>query len=166
MVREVRRLAESPKLRRAALDEAKRQVAAQVQPLGVEREELLAKLAEGEKAFDKWADRLARGLIDEEQFARLNSPYLEEKRKLRERLAEIDTVAAEGENFELTLAEVEKVLNDFGSTWEGLSADERREVIRSLVEYLKVYPDRADLKLIFLPEVRLSLKFRSAGGMH
>jgi len=164
VVGEVRRLAESPQLRRAALSEAKKEMAARINPLIAEREEVLLKLAAGEKAFDQWADRLARGLIDEEQFGRLNGAHLEEKRKLRERLAEIDGQAAAGENLEVTLAEVEQVLEDFSQTWEGMPTDERREVIRSLVEYLQVYPDHADLKLVFQPEKRLSLDFGRGNG--
>jgi hypothetical protein len=84
-----------------------------------------------------------------------------EHRTRRLTLWAIDT-AAEEENLEVTVAEVEKVLADFGRTWEGLSGDERREVLRSLVEYLKVYPDHAELKLLFRPEVRLGLDLRRA----
>lgn len=159
VIGEVRRLAESPELRRATLEAAKREMGVRREPLAAEREEILAQLAEGEKAFDRWADRLARGVIDEDQFARLNGAHLEAKRRQRERLAEIDAVAAEEENLEVTVAEVEQVLADFGRTWEGLSGDERREVLRSLVEYLKVYPDHAELKLIFRPATRLDLSF-------
>jgi site-specific DNA recombinase len=164
VVAEVRRLAQSPELRRAALAEAEREVAAKVNPLAAEREELLATLASGEQAFDQWADRLSRGLIDEEQFARLNQAHLEDKRKARERLAKIEVEASEGGNLAVSLAEVEQVLEDFNRTWEEMSGDERREVMRSLVEYLKVYPDHAELKLIFQPEVRLDLSFGRSRG--
>jgi site-specific DNA recombinase len=159
VVAEVRQLAESPRLRRATLEGAKKEMAARINPLIAEREEVLAKLAAGEKSFDQWADRLSRGLIDEEQFGRLNGAHLEDKRKLRERLAEIDGQATAGENIEVTLAEVEQVLEDFSQTWEGMPVDERREVMRSLVEYLKVYSDHAELKLVFQPEVGLDLSF-------
>ena len=49
---------------------------------GMVGQALATKLAEGEQAFDKWVDRLDRGLIDEEQFGRLNGAHLAERRQL------------------------------------------------------------------------------------
>ena len=51
------------------------------------------------------------------------------------------------------------MLGTFTATWEAMSQDEQRETIRSLVEYLRVYDDHMDLKLVFTPEVRLELDF-------
>lgn len=90
----------------------------------------------------------------------LNRKHLAEKRTLRERLAQLEKELSRTTEAELALAEVEQALDDFGATWEVRSGDERREMLRSMVEHLRVFPDYAELKILCLPEVRLDLRFR------
>jgi site-specific DNA recombinase len=159
VVEQVRKLAATPDLRQAVLTAAREELAGQGKPRSTERDDLLRKLADGEAGFDKWVDRLDRGVIAEDQFAKLNEAHLAERQKLRERLAELEREAERAVDVEILIAEVEKLLGTFSATWEAMSQDEQRETIRSLVEYLKVYEDHMDLKLVFTPVVRLGFDF-------
>jgi len=159
VLEQVRRLAETPRLRESAMAAARQELTAGSSPLAAEKDDLLGKLAEGERTFDKWVERLDRGVIDEEQFVRLNEGHMQQKAKLRKRLQELEQEAERAVNLEMMVAEAEKILLDFSSTWEALTADEQREVLRSLVEYLDVYQYHMELKLLFTPALTLSLKF-------
>jgi hypothetical protein len=125
---------------------------------------VLGKLAEGDQVFDRWAERLTRGAIDEEQFERLNRAHLEEKRRLRQRLEAIETELESAGDVELTIGEVERSLEQFGEMWESLTVDERRELVRSLVESLTITPEGLKVKLVFMPEVRIALASRGRGA--
>ena len=160
VVEQLRALAETPRLREAALAAARQELAAREHPLAAERDDVLHGLAAGENAFDKWVDRLDRGMIDEEQFARINEKYQAEKAQLRKRLLELEQEEERAADLELLVGEVEKTLENFTATWSGLAVDEQRELLRSLVEYLDVYPDRMELKLLFTPAVTLNINFR------
>ena len=127
VIEQVRKLAETPRLREAALAAAREEPAVREAPRAAERDEILQKLSEGERSFDKWVDRLERGVIDEEQFARLNEAHLRAKRELRERLGELDRETQRAVDLETTVTEVEQTLLDFSSTWEALTVDEQRE---------------------------------------
>lgn len=160
VVEQVRKLAETPQLREAALQAAREELAVKEAPMASERDEILEKLGEGERSFDKWVDRLERGVIDEEQFTRLNETHLRDRAQLRQRLQELEKQAQRASDLETTVAEVEQTLLDFDATWEAATVDEQREILRSLVEHLDVYRDEMDLKLVFTPAVRLGLEFR------
>src|SRR5205807_8447346 len=70
-----------------------------------------------------------------------------------------DDLEAE-QRLEVTLAEVRKALDSFPEVWETLTLEERREMLRLLIEYLKVYPTYAELKLVFLEPMQISTDFR------
>ena len=159
VLEQVRKLAETPRLRNSALAAARKELAVRGKPLAAEKDDILRKLAAGEAAFDKWVERLERGIIDEDQFTRLNEGHLQERARLRKRRQELEQEGERAVDLELLVTEVEKTLRSFGSTWETLTADEQREVLRSLVEYLDVYQGQMELKLLFTPVVTLSLDF-------
>lgn len=158
VIEQVRLLATSPRLREETLKEARRELKAQTRPTGQQRERLLVELADGERTFGKWVDRLDRGVIDEEQFANLNREYLANKKLARERIEQLERDADRVTDLEVSIGEVEAILDDFAITWDTMTLDEQRECLRSLVEYLKVYEDRLELKLVFMPEVVLPLE--------
>ena len=166
VIEEVRKVAASPQRRQAALTQARQELKARGKPLGHERDELLSKLAEGDRTFDRWAERLTREAIDEEQFERLNRAHLEEKRQLRKRLEAIEAELESAGDVELTIGEVERSLEQFGGMWESLTADERRELVRSLVESLTITPEGLSVKLVFMPEVRIAMEPRSRRTIH
>src|SRR3989337_196509 len=51
---------------------------------------LVLELDDIASTFTKWADRLDRGLVDEEQFKLQNSRLLERKRQVQERLKQLE----------------------------------------------------------------------------
>jgi hypothetical protein len=51
------------------------------------------------------------------------------------------------------------MLQDFGTTWDHLTVDEQREMLRALVEELAIWPDRAHLRLVLMPPVEIDLRF-------
>jgi hypothetical protein len=79
---------------------------------------------------------------------------------LRRRLQELEQEAERAVDLELLVAEGESTLLTFGATWEALTVDEQRELLRSLVEYLDVYPGQMEPKLVFAPPATLSLDFQ------
>ena len=117
----------------------------------------MAELADLEQRFTGWAARLDAGRIDEEQFDQHNQRLLVRKQGLRKTLAEIDGRVGEAEAIRYTLAEVSRVLVDFPQVWQASTQDERREMLRLMVEDLRVHPQHAELKLVLLDPVRLEL---------
>jgi len=103
---------------------------------------------------------LDRGQIDEEQFTARNAALLQEKAQLQARWAELDAKLAEGESVEISLDKVRQTLQDFHRVWAHLTLEEGRELLRSLVEDLRVWRDRAELKLLFFPPTELSVVFQ------
>jgi len=122
-----------------------------------ERDKLLIELASMGEKFSQWADRLDAGKIDEDQFERQNVKLLERKNAVQERLSIVDAELAQEESLEVSLAEVQSVLKDFPKMWQELELEERREVLRLLIEELKVNKTYAELKLLFLEPVIISL---------
>ncbi|MEO6907025.1 MAG: recombinase family protein, partial [Abditibacteriaceae bacterium] len=131
-------------------------------PTVKERDKLLIEMAGMGEKFSQWADRLDAGRIDEDQFDRQNAKLLERKNVVQEKLAIIDAELSQEENLEVSLAEVQSVLKDFPKMWQGLELEERREVLRLLIEELKVSATHAELKLLFLEPVIISLTAKKA----
>jgi hypothetical protein len=73
-------------------------------------------------------------------------------------------VSTKEKGLEVTLAEVRQALADFPTVWEALTLEERREMLRLLIEELKVFKPHAELKLVFLDPVRIALDFVRTKG--
>lgn len=147
-------------LDRLAFAEVKSRESKKRVPLMKEKDRLLLELAELGDKFTQWADRLDSGRIDEEQFAVQNQRLLQRKAELQKRLSGLDEELEAEQTLEVTLAEIRKALDSFPEVWETLTLEERREMLRLLVEYLKVYPTYAELKLVFLGPMQISTDFR------
>jgi site-specific DNA recombinase len=166
VIDEVRRQCLDPQLRSSALQIARSEFGSKQAPLACEKEQLLRTLTDADAEFAKWAERLTKGLIDEHQFGILNQKQMEDRRALRQRLEQIEAELARGEDLALTMEEVEHALDDFMGVWDILSPEERREMMRAIIEQLRVYPEHAELKLLCLPEVRLDLKLKRGRKPH
>lgn len=126
-------LSKKPGLMEMALASAQKRVVDEAQPIRDEATRVAGRLSELDVLFDDWADRLDRHVIDDKQFERHNSALLVEKAKLQDRLEELDQKLSEGERVEVSLAEVQQVLQDVSAAWESLQFEERREILRMLV---------------------------------
>lgn len=51
------------------------------------------------------------------------------------------------------------LLQDFPTIWDVLEHEEKQEMLRLLVEHLKVSKERAELKLLFLDPREINLNF-------
>ena len=157
VIAEICRAAESDALSKLANEELRKQLEGTAAPLRERRQSIISELAEMGDRFNTWADRLDRGLIDEEQFRQQNSRLLDRKKILTSELEDIDRRLAECENAEVSFAAAREALSRFNQVWDSLEIEERRELVRLLVENMKVYSDRVDLKLLFAPEESIAL---------
>lgn len=151
-------LSKKPRLMEMALASAQKRTADEAQPIRDEATRIAGRLAELDELFDDWANRLDRRIIDDKQFERHNSGLLSEKAKLQNRLEELDQKLSEGERIEVSLAEVQHVLQDVSAAWGSLQFEERREVLRMIVEKVAVHPDKVELHVYHLPVQELQTR--------
>jgi len=156
----IREAAASADFQEAAFAEARRQLAKDLPAAADEREQIESQLSGLDRRFDLWAQQLEAGSIDDVQFRKRNEALLKEKAGLQERLASLGAKEAEAESLEMSLGQVREALKDFDRVWEHLTIDEQREMLRALVEHLKVWKDKAELKLVLMPPVEIPLVFR------
>jgi site-specific DNA recombinase len=147
-------------LERLVVEEIKSRRTVGVASLTHQRDKLLLERNEIGAKFSQWADRLDAGKIDEEQFALQNKRLLDRKRELQTTLDKLDRELAEHEDIEVSLAEAQAILRDFPRIWAALEHEERRETLRLLIEYMRVYQSHAELKLLFLDPIRIPLQFK------
>src|SRR5690606_24071358 len=106
-------------------------------------------------------DRLDRRLIDESQFRLHNQTLMEQKEKSARRLEEIEVRLSTGEHVEINLAQVQEILHSTSQAWENLQFEEKRELMRLLLEKVAIHHDRVELHLYHLPVE--SLETRRSG---
>lgn len=158
VVDQISEIAVSGDIQKVLLEEVRNQSSKKQIPTVKERDKLLIEMESMGEKFSQWADRLDSGKIDEDQFERQNAKLLERKKVVQEKLSTIDAELSQEENLEVTLKEVQSMLKDFPKMWDELELEERREVLRLLIEELKVSPTHMQLKLLFLEPVTISLK--------
>jgi len=157
VVQKIREVALSPEMQEMSVEEAKKLLGVELSPRQEERDRLVLELDRIASAFTKWADRLDRGLIDEEQFNLQNSRLIAKKKHIQERLHELDEDLARQDRAQADFEAVRAVLKDFDRLWEAATLEERQEMVRLLVERIEVSPDEMVLKFKFRPEERIPL---------
>ncbi len=160
VVDRIREVARSEVLQEMAADEARRVLETTVEPAREERDRLLEELGRIGDDFTRWANRLDRGIVDEDQFEQHNRTLLARKTKIQARLTQIEEGVGEYERVEVDLEEVKAALAAFDELWEEGTLEERKAILGELVEDLRVTRDTAVLKLRFLPEEELVLPRR------
>lgn len=154
---EITKAAESGVLEKMAVDELRVQLEKTATPLRDRRQAILSELSDLQLSFTSWADRLDKRLMTEKQFALQNQRLMERESALRRELEEIDSSLAANESVEVSLEAARDALKRFSQVWESLEIQEKRELLRNLVERLEVHEDKLVLKLVFLPEVAVAL---------
>ncbi|MHB9038929.1 MAG: recombinase family protein, partial [Armatimonadota bacterium] len=157
VVDQIRKAAESDMFSKIALDQLHKQTETKSAPLKSRNETIHSELATMKDKFNSWADRLDRGLIDEDQFAQQNRRLMQRKHELQDELVQIDSQLAECENVEISFEAARKALQEFPQVWDILEIEEKRELVRLLVEKLEVHKDHLLVKIAFLEEQRLPL---------
>jgi septal ring factor EnvC (AmiA/AmiB activator) len=100
--------------------------------------QLRERLGEMETRFDRWAEALEAGAMTVQQFRARNEKMLASKAERERALEEAGSkLTAQGEQDRL-LVEVQSALRDLPGVWEKLEPEERKEVLRLVVEELTV----------------------------
>ena len=144
-------LARGENVREMALSAARERLAGDSGPLKDEAQRLSSKLSESDHKFEGWARLLDDGAIDEAQFRLRNQALLKDKGAAAKRLEEIETLLSAEERLEIDLDEVDTVWRDLAIAWEHLEFEQKREVLRLLIEKVSVYPDHVELQPFHLP---------------
>ncbi len=134
VVAELRELGRDPSLQAAArqdvaevLDDEARGVAEETAAL----EERLAKLWDN---YRYWADRLQEGKCEDDEFELHRQDFREDKEAAEERLAELQSQQSHAETRQAVLQRAQELVADFDASWDGLSMEQKREVVQSIVE--------------------------------
>lgn len=151
VVEKILELAEKPEMMQEALASARERLNGEEGPVRDEITQVSGRIAELDKLFEEWADRLDRRIIDEAQFENHNTALLAEREKLISRLAELEVRAQAGERIEVSLSQVQEMLGSTAKVWETLQFEERREVLHLLVDRVLVHPDSVVLHMFHLP---------------
>jgi len=159
IIAQIASAAASGAIERVVLDDIRTRQRASAAPSLSERDKLALELSDFGNKFSQWADRLDDGKIDEEQFALQNRRLLDRKQELQNRLKTINAELEEDETIDVSFAEIKQALKDFPVLWTNLEAEEQREVLRLLVEYLRVYRTHVELKLLFHEPVNIAVGF-------
>lgn len=158
VVSEIRKAAESGLLSTLAEEELGKELHTKITPLRARKESIVLELAGLKDKFNAWADRLDRGLIDEDQFSQQNSKLLEVKKQLQSEMKQIESKLMDCDNADISLAAARESLSKFPNVWEHLEIEEQRELLRLLIEKLEVHKEHLIIKLVFLPEETVALK--------
>jgi len=157
-------LASKPDIKELALAAARERLTDEAQPMRDEASRIAGRLSELDELFDEWAARLDKRIIDDNQFERHNAALLAEKEKLQAKQGELELKLSAGERLEVSLDEVQKALQDMSGAWDRLEFEEKREILRLLVEKVAVHPDRVVLHLYHLPAQ--GLETRRSGRLY
>ncbi len=130
--------------------------------LGLLRDELGKVQSELEgigQTFNRWADRLDRGLITEEQFAARNEKLMGKQARLESRRDQVLEKLRAGERADVEFEKVREALSKFPALWEEATLEERKELMGLLIEKLVVAPTKVTVKVRFLEESTIRIKF-------
>jgi site-specific DNA recombinase len=160
VVAKIREAAQSDLLQQMALDEVRSRMGSNHVPVVELRDKLALELAQLADKFTQWADRLDSGKIDEEQFDQQNRRLLQRKQELQKQVAQLEQELAQEQTLEVNLSEVRQTLENFPQVWDALEHEEQQEMLRLLIEDLRVFSSHAELKLLFMEPMTIPLTFR------
>lgn len=99
-------------------------------------EQLEKALEEVNRKLDRWYTAFEQGAIDPAQLKSRIDALEAEKRKILDRLSEIDDVSpTDMNNF------IEEI-RTIGEAWDHMTVEEQKEVLRAVIDHIILYPDR------------------------
>ncbi|MCX7806877.1 MAG: hypothetical protein N3A38_17070, partial [Planctomycetota bacterium] len=156
VVGRVLEFASRPDMMKLTQEAALREALADRDRLQRDVEHLRARLGELDGRFERWAEALTAGAMTIEQFRKQNQKLLREKEELGAALAEAEERLKAQSEHERVLREVQEALKDLPRVWAHLEPDERKEVLRLVVEELALCKSNgavvARLRLRYGPE--------------
>ncbi len=171
VVAEITRLAEQPQVRKLLQEQAERATQQDTLQLQAEVKRLQAALQELEERRGRLLDALTApdGTIDKADYDLGRSRLQQQEVPLREQLQQAEHRLSTGQQQEVWRARLQQAILDFPLCWAHLHLDERRQVMRLLVEKLSVDRQGRDavvqLKLHLLPQQQHRLCFQSMRQM-
>jgi DNA-binding NarL/FixJ family response regulator/DNA invertase Pin-like site-specific DNA recombinase len=136
VIREVRRIAESAEMQSLALREAEELPQVQNRHLAGEIGGLEGELARMEAKLNGLVDMRAAGEISRERFRDQQARVDKAREAVARRLAAARQELEEEASRQVEMDRVRALLADFGAVWDGLSSQQRRELLSTLVEEL------------------------------
>lgn len=166
VVSEVKALAESPEMQAIAAEEARRQLGTQDEALVAERDQLRQTLSKLQGQFSRWADALTNETMTEQQFREFNAELIQRRADCEARLSEVEASVADRDRREHRLDDVLKALGEFPRVWKHLHFDERRHLLKLVIEIVTAEREGLDitvrLKVHLLPEKVIHIRVPSA----
>ncbi len=157
----VRAFASGVEIQAMAREEAARLMASEPARLHERKREIEAEIAKNTASFNRWADMVDEGLIDQEQFRERNTKLQERRNALHQQMAEVEDAMQKGESLMTLLDDVMAALTDFDRLWEVATLEERKHIMGLLVEKLTITHDRMALKLRFRPEEQIRFEHKA-----
>lgn len=136
VVEEIGKLAQMPLMQSLLGEEAERALEAQEEKLKEIQAHLREQMERLEGQFLQWAQMASSQKIAPEQFGRFNEKLLEDQREVRERLSEVEAQLACREQKQAQAAKVRELVSEFPLIWRHLTLEEKREVLRQMLERL------------------------------
>ncbi|MDK2463289.1 MAG: LuxR C-terminal-related transcriptional regulator [Candidatus Korarchaeota archaeon] len=153
MLEEISHLLASPKLAeearrhaRAALREEHRELQRKIQQINASIERIKRRLK-------RWRDMLADGVISPQEYAEYRNQLATEQAALQSELQETRKLLEAEENFDRQWQAVQQALRDIAGLWERMTSDERKAVVREVVE-------RIDMTKMPDGDIELRIKLR------
>jgi hypothetical protein len=100
--------------------------------------QLQSRLCKLDGQFLHWAEMAASQQITPEQFKRFNAKMVEDQKQATDKLAEVQGQLAGRHKREAQAAQVQTLVGQFSSVWRHLVLEEKREVLRQLLERLSL----------------------------
>lgn len=123
------------------------------------------RLAEIDDQLDRWADQLTRGKVPQERFDAFQEKLWKERETCESEFQQVRAEIDSRSTREAQLEEVRENLRNFDAIWGGLDEDQRRHLVRTLIERCTLEWRDMDsilvLKPLGLPERKLIVRCRS-----
>src|SRR5262249_18532410 len=155
----------SDALQRMMREEAGQLLGRQDKELLDERRRLRQSLATIEEQFRRWADAYtsqdprAPNAIPEAQFFDFNAELSRRRAAGHTRLEEVETSLSARNQRQMEVDAVLKALEEFPRVWDRMEAEERRQLVQTLVVRISVEREGRDLwlrlKVCLMPEERI-----------
>jgi hypothetical protein len=134
----ISRLAEEPLMQQLLHEEAHRALSEEEAKLKDLQSQLQSRLCKLDRQFLHWAEMAASQQITPEQFKRFNAKMVEDQKQATDKLAEVEGQLAGRHKREAQAAQVQTLVGQFSSVWRHLVLEEKREVLRQLLERLSL----------------------------
>ncbi|MCD6350499.1 MAG: recombinase family protein, partial [Armatimonadetes bacterium] len=155
VLEEIGQLLMSPKVAEQARKEALAVLHNDNKQLRRKVQQLEASIQRLERRLKRWRDLLADAVISPQEYTDYRDQLLTERAALDNELQETKKLIGAGEDFERQWQTVQQALSDIAGLWERMTSEERKAVIREVVERVDMtQTSEGDFKL------RIKLRFQ------